>query len=151
MTDASLIAGPSAGSISRPRALAVVGGSAALLGAALLRLHATHGIDVAPVPLCPFHAVTGLWCPFCGSLRAVADLTHLDVPSALSSNLPVVLLVLPAIAITWGLGVRAAVTGRPTPRIGISNRTWVLLGILFLVFAVWRNLPQVPLGVWLAP
>ena len=128
-----------------------VGGSTALLGGALVRLHATHGIDVAPFPLCPFHAATGLWCPLCGSLRAVADLTHLDVPAALSSNLPVVLLVLPAIAVTWGLWVRAALTGRPAGQIGITNRTWAVLGVLFLAFAVWRNLPQLPLGDWLAP
>lgn len=151
MIDVPLTAGPASRSTTRPRALAVVGGSVLALGGALARLHQTHGIDVAPVPLCPFHAVTGLWCPFCGSLRAVADLTHLDVPAALSSNLPVVLLVLPALALAWGSWVRATVTGRPTPGISIGNRTWALLAIVLLGFALWRNLPQLPLGAWLAP
>lgn len=146
-----IAAWPGAGSTSRPRALAMAAGSAVLLGAALVRLHTTGGVDVAPVPLCPFHAVTGLSCPFCGSLRAVADLTHLDVAAALSSNLPVVLLVLPALVLTWGLWVQQLVTGRSSPRLRVTNQTWAALGVLFLVFAVWRNLPQLPLGAWLAP
>lgn len=144
-------AGPAAGSTFRLRAFATVGAGAGALGVALVRLHQTRGIDVAPFPLCPFHAVTGLWCPFCGSLRAVADLTHLDLAAALSSNLLVVLLVLPAMAVALGLRTLAALTGRPTPQLLVTNRTWAVLGVLFLVFAVWRNLPQLPLGAWLGP
>ncbi|MEP6797707.1 MAG: DUF2752 domain-containing protein, partial [Lapillicoccus sp.] len=59
--------------------------------------------------------------------------------------------VLPALVLTWGLWVRQLVTGRPSPRLRVTNQTWAALGVLFLVFAVWRNLPQLPLGAWLAP
>ena len=44
--------------------------------------------------------MTGAWCPGCGSLRAVNDLTHGDVLAAASSNL-VLVLALPVLALLW--------------------------------------------------
>lgn len=133
----------------RGRAL-VVGSGAAALTAVLLRLRATGGYDVLPVPLCPFHAVTGLWCPVCGGLRAVAALTRLDASAALSSNLLVTLL-LPLLALGLVRSAVAHLTGRPRRAGTVDNRTWALLGVAFTVFTVWRNLPVLPLSGWLAP
>ncbi|MDQ2758580.1 MAG: DUF2752 domain-containing protein [Actinomycetota bacterium] len=135
---------------ARGRALVVVGVGAASLAALLVRLHATRGYDVAPVPLCPFHAVTGLWCPVCGSLRAVASLTRLDLAGALSSNLLVTALLPLLVVAAIGPAV-GAVTGRPLRAPTIGNRGWVVLGVAFGVFTIWRNLPALPLGSWLAP
>ena len=42
--------------------------------------------------LAEFHAMTGLWCPGCGGLRAVHDLTHGHLVTALHENALVVLL-----------------------------------------------------------
>jgi Protein of unknown function (DUF2752) len=36
--------------------------------------------------LCPIHALTGLWCPGCGSTRAIDSLVHGDLNSALHNN-----------------------------------------------------------------
>ena len=36
-------------------------------------------------PECPFHWITGLYCPGCGTLRAVHALTHGDVLGAIRS------------------------------------------------------------------
>lgn len=139
---------PATGSTTRSRAV-VVGVVVGLTGV-LVRLHDTHGIDVAPVPLCPVHAVTGLWCPLCGSLRAVAALTHLDVAGALSANLLVTLL-MPLLAAGVVLPLVGAATGRAVPRVTVGNRTWLVLGVAFAVFTVWRNLPGIPLSGYLAP
>jgi len=36
---------------------------------------------------CPFRAVTGWDCPFCGGLRGTYSLLHADVPTALDHNI----------------------------------------------------------------
>ena len=66
---------------------------------------------------CPWLMLTGTYCPGCGGLRAVNDLTHGDVAGAASSNLLFVAS-LPAPVAVWWLrsmldrwrGVYAAVT-----------------------------------------
>lgn len=90
--------------------------------------------------------VTGWDCPGCGALRAVNDLTHLDLASAASSHLLVVLAV-PVLVAGWLLWVRAAATGRRLPPVRwTALRTMLLLGVV-LAFTVLRNTAW---GAWLA-
>ena len=127
-------------------------GGGLVTGAAVGWLHHTGGYAVAPGGLleCPLHATTGLWCPFCGGLRSVAALSHGDLAGAASFNV-VVLALVPVVTLWWILGVRAAWTARPHPWPLLTNRRWLVLGFVLLVFAVWRNVPEVPLGAYLAP
>lgn len=134
------------GTSVRTRSAPLVVAGAGIAAFALLRTRDPH---VAGYVACPFHAVTGLWCPLCGGLRAAADLTHGDVLASLSSNL----LVAPALAVAvlawlgWVSG-RALRSGRRgTP--GRAGRTamWVV-PILALAFTVARNTEW---GAWLAP
>ncbi|MCD5349244.1 DUF2752 domain-containing protein [Kineosporia mesophila] len=83
---------------SRPlmRPLAV----AAVLGAATGYLAAVDPNRPGHYPGCPFRALFGVYCPGCGGLRAVHDLTHGDVPAALSSNL-LVTLAIPVVVVLW--------------------------------------------------
>ena len=48
---------------------------------------------------CPFHALTGLWCPLCGGTRAVWAATHGHLGLMMHANalLPVMVL-----AVAWG-------------------------------------------------
>ncbi len=147
MTDTAL---PSPTPTGRGRALLGPALAAVAAGAAVARLHQTSGIDVAPFALCPLHAATGLWCPFCGGLRAVAALSRGDVAAAVSSNLPVTLL-LPVVTTSWCLWLYAGWRARPGRQPTLSNRSGAVLGVVLLLFTVWRNLPQLPLGAWLAP
>lgn len=96
--------------------------------------------------LCPTKALTDLDCPLCGSLRAVNDLTHLDVGAALSSNLVLVLAV-PLIVFLWGRRLVALWRGGEAVR-PLTAPAWVWgAGLVALgVFTVVRNLP----GSWLA-
>ncbi len=98
------------------------------------------------VPLCPFHAATGLYCPLCGSLRGLGDLAHGHVMAALGSNL---LLVVTLPLLAWGavslVGVGVGEVRGPWT---ISARAWVVLGVGALVYTVLRNLP---IGAALAP
>jgi len=126
--------------------------SGVAVGAAVGWLHHTGGYAVAPGGLlvCPLHASTGLFCPFCGGLRCVAALSHGDVAAAASMNV-VVLVLLPVLAVWWVLGLRAACSGRPHPWPRLSNRGWLVLGAVLLLFTVWRNLPALPMSGFLAP
>ena len=53
-----------------PRARPRTAGLLAAAGLYLVNPNTTH------VPLCPLHAVTGLWCPLCGATRASYALVH---------------------------------------------------------------------------
>lgn len=131
----------------RSRALVAPLGGAAVTAAAVGVLHQTGGWHLGPLAACWFHAGTGLWCPFCGSLRAVAALSHGQVPAALSFNLPVVLL-LPVAGAIWLRRLRWALAGRVVDQPRIGNRGLLVLGAVMLAFAVLRNTAY---GAWLAP
>jgi hypothetical protein len=97
-------------------------------------------------PGCPFLALTGLYCPFCGGLRAVHDLTHLDLVGALARN-PLVVIALPLALFAWYRWVRRTFTGQSRPLALPSWWGWAALGVL-AVFWVARNLPGM---TWLSP
>lgn len=98
---------------------------------------------------CPFRAITGLPCPFCGGLRAGYDLLHGRVVDALSSNALVVLMALSA-PLLWGLWVRRrwSGTGREEPPLLHARLTGVLFGVVSVVFCVLRWFPEF---AWLRP
>ncbi len=90
-------------------------------------------------PTCPFLAVTGLWCPGCGTLRAVHALTHGDVATAVDLNALTVLL-LPVLVLAWVGWLAFRVGRRPAPP---RVPTWAGTTIAVAVPAFWvlRNLP----------
>ncbi|MDN5895412.1 MAG: DUF2752 domain-containing protein [Nocardioides sp.] len=95
---------------------------------------------------CPFNLVTGLDCPGCGGLRAVHNLSDLDVFGAASSNLLVVGLI-PLVAVLWLRWTRIAWTGERRRPLEVTPVVTCLLLGAFAVFGVLRNLPM---GSWLA-
>jgi hypothetical protein len=104
--------------------------------------HVSHSWGV-----CPLYFATGVYCPGCGSLRAVNDLTHGQLGAAASSNLLLVALipVLGLLFVRWAVASWQGYDAHlvpPVPRL-------VTVGLVLLVvaFAVARNLP----GSWLAP
>lgn len=98
-------------------------------------------------PVCPFYAATDLYCPGCGSLRAMHALTHGDLGTAIDRNLLAVA-VLPFFAVVWLAWVRRGLTDRPAGSwMAPASWLWAFLGAV-LVFAVLRN---TPVGSWFAP
>ena len=95
---------------------------------------------------CPFHALTGLWCPMCGSLRATHDLARLDLAGAWGMN-PLWVVLVPFVVGGWALWVLRSSQGRPMP--SLPRAAWWLVAGLVLVFGVLRNIPA--LAPWLAP
>ena len=100
-------------------------------------------------PMCPFHALTGLHCPGCGTSRALHQLLHGDIVAALDFNVLSTLFV-PVIAWTWISHGLQTMGHRPLPSIQWRPAAlWTLLAVVVL-FWIARNLPFYPLTV-LAP
>jgi hypothetical protein len=97
---------------------------------------------------CPWLALTGTYCPGCGGLRAVNDLTHGNMLAAASSNLLFVAS-LPFVAVWW---LRSFADGWRGVRRQLSDRSaYVVLVVVrssTMVFWVLRNLP---FASWLTP
>lgn len=121
--------------------------AAAVLGASLL-VHLRDPHQSGSWGFCPWLVLTGTYCPGCGGLRAVNDLTHGDLAAAASSNLLFVGSV-PLLLFWWARWVHDRWTG--LNRVVNTHRSLVL-GSLFLgltgVFWTVRNLPG---AGWLAP
>ncbi|MBZ5736850.1 DUF2752 domain-containing protein [Nocardioides mangrovi] len=126
----------------RPPAL-MIGGLGLVTLALRLRDPHAHG----SWGLCP-SAAMGIYCPGCGGLRAVNDLTHGDVAGAASSNLMLVL-ALPVVVFILARWAVDSWTGRQRehhPRLVLGVTVGYLAALA--VFTVLRNLPA---GAWLAP
>lgn len=97
---------------------------------------------------CPWLVLTGTYCPGCGGLRAVNDLTRGDLRAALSSNVLFVSTI-PLVAWLWLRTVSQRWRGvrEPLPRgpLAVAASVGVLVVVVFWVV---RNLP---FAAWLAP
>jgi len=123
--------------------VATIGG----LALATLALHVRDPHQHASWGLCP-SAVLGFYCPGCGGLRAVNDLTRGDVGAALSSNvvvtalIPVAIVLLSVWAVDRWRGRTRSVPWR-------ESRPWfAALLTAIVVFTIARNTGA---GAWLAP
>ena len=95
-------------------------------------------------PTCPFHAATGLWCPGCGSVRALALMSHGRIADAASYNVLAVAWVTFSIALL-GWWVWRTWRRRSPMIVLLGQRVGPVLVSLATVFTVARNLPWQPL------
>ncbi|HEV3363053.1 MAG TPA: DUF2752 domain-containing protein [Acidimicrobiia bacterium] len=100
-------------------------------------------------PTCPFLAVTGLYCPGCGSLRLVHELLTGHPGAALGLN-PLLMMVLPFLLYAYLRWAAERVAGVRLPPIKAPPWSMRLVPVLFIAFAVARNIPVAPFSV-LAP
>ncbi|WP_395658816.1 DUF2752 domain-containing protein [Nocardioides sp.] len=126
----------------------VAGPAAAIgtLGLATLALHVRDPHQAGAWGFCP-SAAMGVYCPGCGGLRAVNDLTNGDLGAAATSNLLLVVLLPVAVVLLgrWAWDRWTGTVREPHPRV---RRTFLWsLAAVAVVFVVLRNLP----GSWLAP
>lgn len=97
-------------------------------------------------PLCPFRALTGYYCPGCGTLRAIHALAHGHLASALAFN-ALTVCTLPLLGYLWARWLVRTLAGRPPGPLAHPAWLWGLLAVV-IVFWVTRNLPY---GHVLAP
>lgn len=121
-----------------------------LLGLLLLWLY----FNVNPngqsfIPKCPFHSITGLHCPGCGSQRALHDFLHGRLLEGFQHNVLIGLglLVMFYKAFLW---IRSYFYPQKTNNLLYNPKTaWAIL-ILIVVFWILRNIPFSPFNI-LAP
>ena len=100
-------------------------------------------------PPCPFLALTGFYCPGCGTLRGLHQLARGHPLAALDLN-PLMMLLLPFVAYFLASRVMLAVTGRPLRTFFVRPAViWTLLGVILLYWLL-RNTPAYPFTL-LAP
>ncbi|WP_349985772.1 DUF2752 domain-containing protein [Stenotrophomonas sp. WHRI 8082] len=110
-------------------------------GAAVVLHHVNPYADGNPLPSCPLYALTGLYCPGCGSTRCLYSLVHGDLAGAMAMN-PLLVISLPFLLLMLlnGAGVRMRVLD-PLIRMLANPMMWL---VLLLGYAVLRNLPWAP-------
>jgi hypothetical protein len=100
-------------------------------------------------PLCPFKALTGLYCPGCGSLRALNKMLHTDIHAAFNLN-PLMVLMLPWFF--WQLLRKTILPYRSTStgfHVLHLNEGWVMFTMI-IFYWLFRNIPLYPFTL-LAP
>lgn len=98
---------------------------------------------------CPFHLLTGLHCPGCGSQRAAHDLLHFRIGEALLHNVMMVVVALLILS-----KIYAFISKRYFPKYyyNLGHKSYFTFGLVILIFAYWilRNIPMEPF-TYLAP
>ncbi|SFN27780.1 Protein of unknown function [Dokdonella immobilis] len=100
-------------------------------------------VDGSILPPCPFHALTHLYCPGCGTTRALHALMHGHLGLALGMN-PLAVMAVPLIP---AILLRPHFPGQKWLARLADARLWLPAVLAFTVF---RNLPWIPFA-WLAP
>lgn len=115
--------------------------------ATLVVLHVRDPHVEGSYGLCPVYALTGVYCPGCGGMRSIHNLTDGRVVDALQSNLLAVALVVAfaVFVVDWLIRARRGLGWR-LPRLSAVT-VWTFFGLL-AVYSVLRNTPW---GTWLAP
>jgi hypothetical protein len=94
-------------------------------------------------PPCPFHKLTGLYCPGCGSLRALHQLLHGNISKSFNYN-PLMILSLPFIIYSFLSYIIEEIIGKSLPKIFIpAFYIWILL-VIILLFGILRNIRIYP-------
>lgn len=101
------------------------------------------------IPKCPFHSMTGLYCPGCGSQRAIHDFLHFNIIEGLKHNF---LLGLGILALFYKVLLLIRSGFYPEKNTSLIQSTKMPWIILFLIFGFWflRNIPYAPFLI-LAP
>lgn len=131
----------------RWRALALPAATGVAAVAAVVLLHVRDPHVGGAYGICPLYGLAGIYCPGCGGMRAVNNLTDGRIVDSLQSNLFALPLLI-AFALWVGDWLARAWREQPMRDLSISWFTmWVLLGAI-AVYTVVRNTPW---GTWLAP
>jgi hypothetical protein len=98
-------------------------------------------------PKCMFHEMTGLYCPGCGSTRALHCLLHGELREALHDN-ALAVIALPLVGV---MVLRRSLRRRPPVQTSSFRPIWIVAFLAVIVaFGVLRNVPCRPFS-WLAP
>lgn len=101
------------------------------------------------MPKCPFHTITGLHCPGCGSQRALHDFLHGNIIEGFKHNFLIGLGILVFFYKIFLL-IRAKFYPEKSSNLLYSPKTPWIIFILIIGFWILRNIPVEPF-TYLAP
>jgi len=123
---------------------------AAILGVAALALLRIFDPATSSIfPPCPLHYLTGLYCPGCGSLRALHALLHGDLRRAWAMN-PLAIVVLPYLVYGLSSQILFQLRGKRLPQVALPANWIRAFGAAVILYGVARNIPIHPFNL-LAP
>lgn len=138
---------PSLQTMSRPLKVQIL--CFGIIGAAIILYFFDPAAASNFYPKSPFRVLTGLYCPGCGTLRAVHQLLHGHFLAAADLN-PLMILFLPYLLYAFVEYTAPVLFEQKVPRLFIKAE-WIWLGLkIILAYWVLRNLPFAPFS-WLAP
>jgi hypothetical protein len=101
------------------------------------------------MPKCMFHVLTGLYCPGCGTTRALHRLVCGDIIGAARFNLLTLSLV-PVALYLLASEISVLARNKPLPCVSLSSKIgWGIAGLI-VFFWIARNIPAYPFTL-LAP
>ena len=90
---------------------------------------------------CMFYRYTGLYCPGCGSGRAVSALFHGRFAEAVTYNILLPILGIPCLIVLAHEYLRFVLPGMKLRPVSISQRTAAMLAAAIVAFWILRNVP----------
>ena len=101
-------------------------------------------------PPCPFYYLTGLYCPGCGTSRAIHQLLHGKFLYALNLN-PLMVLSIPFIIYLLASRLKIKIGSRLIfKRVIFTKGFYRILIVVIVLYGILRNLPVFPFSI-LAP
>jgi len=94
-------------------------------------------------PRCPFHMLTGLYCPGCGSARALHHLLHADFARAFRYN-PLIILLLPFLIYSYISYAASSMNEKYKFNLLIRPILILELMVAMVLFTILRNLQWLP-------
>lgn len=94
---------------------------------------------------CLVHDLFFLYCPLCGGTRAVSAILRLDFAAAFAHNALVVILIL--LILVLDLWVLIRLLRGNTARLRLPKRSWIVLLVILLAYAVLRNYLMIAHGI----
>jgi hypothetical protein len=95
------------------------------------------------IPMCPCRLLTGLYCPGCGSLRAIHAVTRLRIDRALGYN-PLLVLLLPLFIWFFAANLGTACWGPDKIKLSLPPVFAKSLLLIIVAYFVVRNIPAYP-------
>jgi hypothetical protein len=120
-----------------------------LIIGSILYLYFLQQVESKFILYCPFHLLTGLYCPGCGSLRGLHSILNGNFLAALHYN-ALMVFSLPFIVYSFIIYSYKEISGKELKRIFVKPVFIWLLLVLVLLFWIIRNIPVYPFTV-LAP
>lgn len=91
---------------------------------------------------CPFHSLTGLYCPGCGGIRCIGYLVNGNIYAAMKCNLLVTFsfIIFPLVLLYFAGNLKNSMSYSSL----LKYKPMILLLVVILIFSVIRNIPDYP-------